>query len=199
MLTWLGSASSTANTAAYNFGSFVAPTAGLMLVLSTIRGDTSGTHLSVSIGGTAGTLHFNAPALLNKKAIASRVVAAGSNNVTVTLSAANGVNTGAAVGVWLLTGYTSITPSSPADESATSNTWTRTMTIPARRVATYAHQHGFSVTGAVTWSDALERTDFLATCRYSHADLRGVTGSHTETVSRAGGSDFGYILGAAWG
>ncbi len=114
-LQYISSAASTADQTTYDFGNFSAGSDGLMIVVTGGRAATDRTVSSVSIGGTNGTIHVTSNANGNALVIASRVVSAGSQDVSVTFSA--GVLR-AWCSVYLLTGYSSTTP---ADTDAANN------------------------------------------------------------------------------
>ncbi|MEX2277890.1 MAG: hypothetical protein WD674_08905 [Cucumibacter sp.] len=159
-LTYIGSASSTTDSlTTYDFGDFTAPEAGLMIVAALGRG--SSVVTSISIGGSNGTIHVNPDGPSNSSsAIASRVVGAGAQNVSVTFPGTATVRAG--VFVWLLTGYLSATPNGTDSENepVTDGITEAVMTLDilAGGIAVYANQHVNA--GTVTWSSATERADF---------------------------------------
>jgi hypothetical protein len=151
-LTYIGSNSSSANSGTYNFGNFTAPTAGLMIVAAVGDSGSNRTVSSISIGGSNGTLHVN-PSLETCPGIASRVVSAGTNAVSVTFS---GSVSRAACFVWLLTGYESAaavaTASGGSNSSATSATVTLS-SILAGGVAIYVA----AAPASLSWGTATQR------------------------------------------
>ena len=201
-LTYLGSASSNTNAASFNFGNFTAAQAGLIVVAFHSVGNTSQTVTSVSIGGSAGTIHFATGSATWKSAIATGPVAAGAQNVTVTLSGATGTLAGSGVGVWLLTNYQSATPFSTALNGTTTNASTLSLNIPANGVAIFSHRRD-AYTGASTWSSATQRQAIsygtTVTRHHVFADKASsidIT-PHSETVTW-GTSNPGLIMGASW-
>jgi len=109
---WLGSGVNDTNAATLSFGNFTVPAGGgLLVALITSIGADSRTVSSVSIGGSSGTLHdTHGASSFYKGAIASRLLAAGSHDVSLVLSGATGTLPRSFCGCWLLTGYASATP-----------------------------------------------------------------------------------------
>jgi hypothetical protein len=152
VLTYIGSASSSGNNTTYNFGNFTAPTAGLMIVAAVGDSGSSRTVSSISIGGSNGTLHVN-PSLETCPGIASRVVSAGVQSVSATFS--GGVSR-AACFVWLLTGYSSATPTATASGGSNSSATSATVTLSsilARGVAIYVA----AAPASISWGTATRR------------------------------------------
>jgi hypothetical protein len=184
-LTYIGEGVLTTNVTSYNYGNFNAASDGLMIVAFMSTGASNLTVNSVSIGGTNGTIHETNAASNERWALASRVVSAGNNNVTVTLSGSGGARIHT-VGVWLLTGYTDATPYDTfAVAAATSSTATFTYDSLADAVAVFGIMEGAN---AVTnsWSSATERYDAQTSSRTaSYADKIGLTTATglTETVT----------------
>ena len=193
-LTYIGSSPLTTNATSYNFGNFTAATAGLMIVVAMATSGGSPSISGVSIGGTAGTIHYNTGAGAKVVAIASRVVSAGANNVTVTTSS-NGNN--CAVSVYLLTDYVSATPTTGATNTGTGTSLAASFTIPAGSAAVFGVTH--ANTNATSWSVGTGNYDATnETIRVSSASLTtqsvisgGSTASWTGSVAAA-------IAGATW-
>lgn len=200
-LTYIGSATSTTSSTTINYGNFTAATDGLMIVLVRGRNNSGGTQsvTSVSIGGSLGSVHVN-PATANPMgAIASRVVSAGSNNVTAVYSGA-AFNSIAAV--WLLTGYSSATPYSTDGNGAavSATSVTATLDIPAGGIGVFGCYHENA--NAHTWTNATEIDDVaLATSyRYSWASTSSPALLTAQAVSAAwtGALTHRGIVGATW-
>lgn len=199
-LTSINSFYNDADQTTYDFGNFYAPTDGLMIVGVVGRNSaaTARTINAVSIGGVNGTIHTSTGNNVNHAGIASRVVTAGNNNVTVTMS--GGTNRLGGY-VWLLTGYTSATPADATSNASTSaSNRSTTFNLPARSVSVWVSFTGAS--GSTAWSTATKRYDNFADgteTRVSAADYysaNAVTG-HTETAT-FGGSSVCAIAGAVW-
>lgn len=199
-LLWLGANGSSSNQTTYNFGSFTAPVGGLMIACFVAGGADSRTVSSCSIGGSAATLDESGSSSQEKVAVASRSVSAGSHNVTVTLSGANGTNGAAAVGIFLLvapaTGYTASQSSSAADSAQR----TVSFNIPASGYAVYGAMRAFNSDDAA-WSSADERYDA------THGNIRATFASkfsavaiapHSETVTFTSSGSRSRSVGAAY-
>lgn len=191
-LTLLGNS---ADQTIYDFGNVNFPSAGLAIVASATRASVSRSTSSVSIGGSNGTLTANFGAALSTGCIAYREVSAGNNNITITYSGST-LRCGAAV--WLLTDYTSATPTANAsagDHSASVSGRTVTFDLPARSRAVYfAMVNG----AAVSWSSATERDEQTFEMVYSCADKSTATAitSHAESTSHSSAQS--YLFGAVW-
>lgn len=193
-LSFIGVATSGDNAATFDFGNFSAPRDGLMIVLFVSNGGTARTVSTVSIGGVNGGIHLSNPSQTTKYAVASRIVSAGNNNVTVTLSGTGGSAATNAASVWLLTGYVSATPSdTDASAQATDTSRVVTFTIPARGVAVYGMTH--SSLNAVTWSSATERYD--SSVSFADKATAAEIIDHAETVSWSGSTSC-LAFGASW-
>jgi hypothetical protein len=199
-LTFINNATDVTDQTTYNFGNFTAASGGLMIVVFVAQGNQSRTVSSVSIGGTNGTIHNSNASLNRKYAIASRVVSSGANNVSVTLSGNNGTTPKAAVGVWLLTGYSSATPvATGADTHGTgSSINTISLNTSAGGVAVFGSFNGNNE--AITWSSATERYDAnLSNSNVSFADLSPTAAEtpHSQTADWAS-SEIGMAVGGSW-
>jgi len=197
-LTYIGSDASTSDASSYDHGNFSAASAGLMVVVQGGGRDAlARTVSSISIGGSNGTLIT--PSSGDQVAsIAYREVSAGNNNVTVVY---NSTAERDAVNVYLITGYTSATPSDSAASttgSGSESSRAMAMTIPAGGVAVYGVVS--ANTGAISWDNATEDYDQLieSLFRISSASLIGVTGSHTETATFGGSGETAWA-NACWG
>lgn len=187
-----------------DFGSFTIPVDGLMVVL--FVGDAGFTSISVSsvgIGGTNVSPHFACPSDRPIFAIASRVVTAGSRNVTVNLSGATAsLDSGAACSVYLLTDYESATPLDADGNGTRTSTTTRTLTfdIPALGVALY--MFGKPETTDLLFSSATQRFEGLlgdemfsiVGDKQPDTDLT----AHVETVTMNSGTNTRSYIGGVW-
>lgn len=150
-LTFLGSGQ-VSGSATLNLGTIVVPYAGLVIV-STGGIAGSGRSIStVSIGGTNGTIHNQWDGgIWLPHGFASRAVAAGSHNVTVTFSASMN-QAGAAV--YLLTNYASATPHASVNVAwaAAGSPRNLNINIPANGVAIFQANSDRTING--TWTGA---------------------------------------------
>lgn len=206
--TYVGGATSTANSTTYDFGSFTIPRDGMVVVVFTAMGSDARTVSSVSIGGTNGTIDASNTSANSKAAIAHRRVAAGSHNVSVTLSGVNGsvdeFGTGAGVGVYVLTGQASDTPNDTdvAAETDTAQSRTVTVDIADHGVAIFGGMFGKNV--GTAWSSATEDADTGiasgAACvvSFAHKTVTAAIAAHVETITWSGGNDKCRAIGAAW-
>lgn len=198
LASYVNAVTSSADATTYDFGNFLAPRNGLMIVGAHGVSGGAATISSVSIGGTNGSIagQFGGAAW-TPFGFASRVVAAGNNNVSVTFS------TGmvrAAIAVWLLTGYASSVPNSidGLDGGSGSTSISVTIDIPENGVALFIHSH--ANTNAIGWSSADERADTgMETYQFGAADklVTAAIAGHTETASWTGTAGRG-ICGASW-
>lgn len=204
-LTYISQATNSTDQTTYNFGDFSIPRAGLVIVAAVLRsGSNARTVSSVSIGGTNGSIHDTNASDQQKRATASRVVSAGNNNVTVTLSGSNGSNAIAAVGVWLLENYSSATPVGSSGDLANSaiTSIDAVFNYSAGGVGVYGHYHNNN--SATGWSTANDQYDAIVNDsggnarRFSFADKTTVSAitPHTETASWTSSS--GMITGGSW-
>lgn len=187
--TWLGASVNESTAASISFGNFTVPAGGgLLVALITCHADASRTMSSVSIGGSAATLHATHGASSTRKAaIASRVVAAGAHNVSAVLSGGNGNSARNFCGCWLLTGYLSATPTFAQFfyNGAGNLSISRTHDAPSNAVALYqVNENG----GTPSWSSAIQDGS-IATPTYSTPSYwasrefpAGATG-HVETAT----------------
>lgn len=104
-ITYIGAGRSGANAVTYDFGNFNAATGGLMVVVFGGWSAIVGQVASVSIGGGAATIVTqNLTDNGYKGCIATRVVASGNQDVSVTLNNASNSFAGMGVAVYLVTG-----------------------------------------------------------------------------------------------
>lgn len=206
-LTYISQATNATNQTIYDFGNFTMPRGGLALVSFVSRGSLARTVTSVSIGGTNGTIYDTNASDNFKRATVARVVTSGVQNVTVTLSASNGANCAAAVGVWLLENYTSSTPvgsSGAVVSTAAVASISAVFNFGANDYGVYGHMHRSS--DATTWNTATEEYDAVVADsggvdnRISFADKfsSAAITPHTETSSW-GSSAGATITGGSWG
>ncbi len=109
-VTYIGNATTTANSTSYNWGNFVTASDGVVVVIPFLIGATSQTFATCTIGGTSATIWDQATSSTTKRAICSVFKAAGTHAVVTDLTGANGTTPSGAVGVWLITGYISASP-----------------------------------------------------------------------------------------
>jgi hypothetical protein len=199
-LTFINTAVNATDQTTYNFGNFTAASAGLMIVATLLQGNAARTVSSVSIGGVNGTIHNSNASLNRKYALASRVVAAGAQAVSVTLSGNNGTTPNASCAVWLLTNYASATPTATGSDSHGSGSSINTVAIniSAGGKAVFGSWNGN--TNSITWSSATERLDTnVNTQNHSYADYSAVAAEspHTETADWASDAT-GAAVGGSW-
>ena len=196
-LAYIGSASNTADQTTYNFGNFTAPSAGLMIAGVAARQSTAGqtrTVSSVSIGGSAATIHVNPSGGNNAAAIASRQVGSGSQAVSATFS--GGVNR-ATCFVWFLTRFHSAFPVDVDGINSTTGTSNDlSLFIPAGGSAVYVATH--SALNDTLFSSATEDADIAAEVQFAGARKLSPGGAfpHVETISWSSGSPG--IAAASW-
>jgi hypothetical protein len=193
--TFINSASSTANASSYDFGNFTAPTAGLMVVAALPQGGSSNVS-AINIGGVAGAL-LAATNSDTPRALGWREVSAGDHNVTVVCT---GSFFRAAIGVWLLTGYQSATPTDTDTPSfATSTSVSASINVQAGGAVIVA---GSVVnTNGINWTNATEDFDIAveSAARMSGASLLSATAQTGLTITQSGtGSNQRVIIAAAW-
>lgn len=196
-LRYIGSASNATDGTVFDMGSFTAPTDGLMIVCAGSRNTAGSLEITdVSIGGSSGTLHATNGAFSRQSAIASRVVAAGAQNVTVTVS---GTVLHCIVFVWLLTNYASATPThalaGSAGVGATSGSVT--VNLPAGGIGVFMVLHADTTeetwTGGPIEQDAVTVETARATSAYAKVGpaqtIRGTaTWGGSVATSTAGGA-----------
>lgn len=195
--TFLGGVGNNTNSSSISFGNFVAPTGGLLVVLATCFGADNRHTDSVSIGGTNGTLHLSNGVSTRKVAIASRVVAAGTHNVTMVIGGANGSSPRNFCGCWLLTDYQSATPAFTQFNYASSvSAVSVTHDIPAYSIALYQVSETDSLP---SWTSAsIDDVEDLGAWRgyWASRDISRQSAGHTETATY-GGSGTNLLLNAA--
>lgn len=176
-LTFIGSGS-VSGSATLNLGTIVVPHAGLVIVSTGGIAGSGRTISTVSIGGTNGTIHnqWDGGSWV-PHGFASRAVAAGSHNVTVTFSASMN-QAGAAV--YVLTDYASATPHASVNVAWASGGSPRTLNIniPANGVAIFQANSDRLING--TWTGA---TKDLAQTQYEAASCTVVAAATPRAVS----------------
>lgn len=204
-VTFINTGTSTATTAAIDFGNFNAPTAGLMVVVCGCPSGSSNESLtvsSISIGGSNGTKVFSLSSAQQLSEIAYRQVSSGNNNVTVTRSSTTSSGSSTVVDVYLIINNQSDTPTANADSGVASATSrTATFTVPALGYAFYALTKGN--TAAVTWTAATARGSQTNSSRsaflsyYDRSSQGSDDTSHGEQASWTGSTN-SRLIGAAW-
>lgn len=202
-LTYIGSNQNTTDQTTYDFGNFVIPREGLVVVTAAARNGTttSKSVSSVSIGGTNGTLSGPISGAINHAGvIARRRVPAGTYNVTVTFSVSM---LRAAVDVWLIENNLTDTPLAHGSNNAASAmaVSTTAFEVPAGGIAIFQSWQGTTGSTSASWSTATERSDRSAEIVFTGADLTSLAGiaSHTETATFSGGANqLTSILAASW-
>lgn len=204
--TWIGASTNGSTAASISFGNFTVPAGGgLLVTLLIVIGDNSRTMSSVSIGGSAATLHATHGASnFFKAAIASRVVAEGSHDVTAVLSGINNNSPRNFCGCWLLNNYLSATPSFAQHLYNGYTTGTVASSpahdIPSRSVALYqAVEHP----GPATWSHAAEDGNITASGAGGYSSWASRTvwlseTSHVETATYASALSHRMMNVAVW-
>lgn len=201
---WLGANANESTGTTISFGDFTVPAGGgLLVALITCHADASRTMSSVSIGGSAATLHATHGASSTRKAaIASRVVAAGAHNVSAVLSGGNGNSARNFCGCWLLNDYISATPTFAQFfyNGAVSLSISRTHDAPSNAVALYQANENV---GTPSWSSAIQDGN-AATATYSipshWASLEFPWGEvgHVETAAYSSGPTHLLMNAAVW-
>lgn len=198
--TWISSANNAIDTASISFGNFVVPSAGLLVALLTCHGAYSRTMSSVSIGGSAATLHATHGASGTRKAaIASRLVSAGTYNVTAVLSGLNGTSPRNFCGCWLLTDYISATPVFAQYNYASSTTLVSvTQDIPKYAAALYQVSETDSLpTFTSAAVDSLEDTG-PHRCYWASRRVKTPEPGHVETATYGGSGTHLLFNAAIW-
>lgn len=205
--TYVGQLTSTSTALSINFGSLTVPNDGLLVIVGTVISDGAGSIASVSMGGSAGTLHVNGTNASGnwRSFVASRVITAGSRNITVTLSGAQGTANTHSVAAWVLTNYDSATPVSAAHSGDNNITSTDlVLNVPAGGVALYKSIHANA--NNTVWSSATENVDTSVSCcsglvTRKHANGQYFSSSNltnfTQTTSWSGATSAG-MVGASW-
>lgn len=200
-LTYLGLLTLNGTQTTYSLGSVSAPRAGLLIVGagSLSGGSINRTLSSISIGGSAGTLHTSSGSVSQPTGMASRLVGAGSQAIAVTFSGST--TAGAAAAVWLLEGYASATPTASATSADnTSNTSESvTLAFPAGGAGAFFHFHWGDTT--TTWTNATEDVDqtfgnFGGGA--SAASYRAAGAEASRTVTAAFANQNSGTCGAVW-
>jgi hypothetical protein len=188
-----------------NFGSFNAASDGLMIVASATGNGSNAGVTSCTIGGASATEAANSINVAYRRTssgIFTREVTAGNQEVIATL---NRAPRSAAVFVYLLTGYTSATPTdTDADSKGSSGTsMSMTLDIPGPGVALYVVATRDDASG-YSWSSATEDGEFLNgndSGTYGGAAASKTTGTlltaHVETATYAN-DDERTMAAAAW-
>lgn len=198
-LQFIGVATSGSDLTTYNFGNFVIPQPGLVIVGVSGQGNAGAVSVSgVTIGEAAASVVVTSSNEQRPSGVAALAVAAGTHEITVTFSSGRNA---AGCAVWLLTGYSSSTPFATAslDTDTAAASIDAVLDVPADGIAVFTSMHLNS--NAYGWSSAVERADQDAEAgsRYSAADLASavlLTG-HTETASWTG-SATRTIAAASW-
>ena len=191
---------SSANLTTYDFGNVTVPTDGLLVVVFTAYGDSSRSVSSMSIGGSAVDGAVTGAGSFSKSAIGWRVVSAGARNVTVVLSGANGTNPGATAAVYLVTGYSSATPTATdAPANAVGSSYSASVNTLAGQVAVVGV---VAVTATnFTFSSATEVYDTpIGASAHAHGYISSTVAAtpHTETATRSSGNPGGRVIIAVW-
>jgi hypothetical protein len=194
-LLYLGALPSAANSTTYALGNFVTDHDGLLIVGIAGRGGANRTVSSVTLGGTAASLHTNPSGDWNPSTITSKVVNAGSHSVSVTFS--GGMQSMTAFG-WILTGYNSATPNDTYGSNAGSGTsHTGNIDILADGIAVAVHMH--VPTSATSWSGASSRADQTSEVRYSAADYQATIAEAAHNIQASWTTSESWAMSiAAW-
>ncbi|RWD70882.1 hypothetical protein [Mesorhizobium sp.] len=204
-LTFIDLAVVAGQSSAINYGNFVAPTDGLMLVCAHAFGANSRQGSTVSIGGTIVTPSGrNISDSTRKWAVACLAVTAGTYGVTFNLSGSNGANSRNGCGVWLLTNYLSATAIS-ANMGYASNSLSASVGLNLGAYGCAVYLAGEGVRGTPVWSgastdvtktatvDGFAQT-FVAASKLTAATVTG----DVETATWASSNDHNYVVGGAW-
>jgi hypothetical protein len=184
----------------YDFGDVSVPSDGLLVVVANGRASGFRTVSSISIGGTSATIHRQLDiAQAGPIAVASLEVTAGNRNITVAFS---GGMARAAVGVWLLTGYSDVAPVHSDVKYNPGSGVSETVTL------NFPETGGFAIYGvmanngnsAFSWTNAASHFDGTiegVATRVSYADH---VASETGVVTTAEwtGSGAHSMIGAVW-
>jgi len=204
---YLGNLLSTGTGSTLSMGSITVGGDGLLVVAVVGRGNNNAVISSITVGGNAATLHRSGSgsSVYARGGIASREVAAGSHNITVTLSASQGTPNPALVAyVYLITNYESATPltSNAVFSSTGATSYAMSMAIQSGAVAIYAGRIDPG-SSSPNWSTA-EKVDELLVTSASNT-LTGVKvnsggnlASHSETLSWTSSSSSNMLVGAVW-
>lgn len=185
--TLLGTATINSTVAIQDFGNFVVPREGVVVVLFTGYGSSARSMSSISIGGVTANLIADTGSDAIKAGIAYLFVTPGTVNVSVTLNGGNGSSADSRVSVWLLEYYASpvhYDSTSPAKDSGSSHT--ATMAIPVNGIAFYAMVK--TNTGAVSWTSADD----------SAMDADGTSLHHSHAVKQPTPYDDAWAETASW-
>lgn len=197
--TFLGGVGNNTDATSISFGNFVAPSAGLLVTLLTCFGADNRSMNSVSIGGTNGTLHLTNGVSTRKVAVASRVVAAGTHNITAVLGGTNGTSPRNFCGCWLLTNYMSATPVFTEFNYASSTTSVAaTHTMPSYAAAFYQVSETDSL--PVFTQAVIDDVEDLGAHRgyWASRNVARQEGSITETATYGGSGTHLLLTAAIW-
>jgi hypothetical protein len=191
-LTWINQGDIATDGATFNFGNFVIPRPGLVIVTGAVRGDSGGQNISsITIGGVAGSVLADAAISTNNEMLfAARELPAGTYNVT--MNCTGSVRRGSC-DVWLLEDYQSSVPTAALivhNAGSVVAISTGAFNIPADGVGIYFAFHASANPTGVVWSTAVERSDRTNEIRFSGAELLNptsapVSGAQTATFTGA--------------
>jgi len=200
-VTHIGSLTTTGNSTPKSMGNIVVPRTGLVVVTAFVMGSSSARLTGISIGGSAATLEAYNTALTIKRGIGWRqVAAAGTLDVTISLSGSNGSNTLWHISAFLLENLKDTTPylvSLPANFA--SNTTASVTLSSVKKGSFVAFGVGTSGTKTYSWSTATpvsSASESSNTAGYAYK-AAAASGTHTETASWSGATT-GAVIAAAW-
>lgn len=166
----------------FNFGNFNAPSPGLMVVVAMGARSLNANRSvsSVSIGGTNGAIYVsqNVSGKSSANSIAGRAVSSGNQNVTVNFS---GNMDFASVAVFLLTGYSSETPTDTDNGSSSGASATYTLDFATNSIAVYGMSH-LAPTESTSWPAAtgVLNANANSVCRHAAAHKTASGAGNTE-------------------
>jgi hypothetical protein len=204
-LTYLGQTVTNGTTSATQpIGSVTVPSAGLLIVVGAIYGDTSRTVTQFKLGGLAKTLVVAGPSAGYKMAIGSAVVSAGTyTDGQFILSAYNAATFYAFfAGFWLLNGYVQEAAHATSAAAAfQSGNLSVSLNVPAYGIAVAGLGGGASM-DSVAWTSFTERYEGTTPggIRGSFADLSSLAAITPLSVTPAapGGNTARGIVAASW-
>lgn len=201
-LTYINQGNIATDGTSFNFGNFTFPNGGLAIVAAGARASGGVQEInSISIGGSPATVAVGGIGDFNNDLlVATQVVTAGAQNVTLTTA---GSALRASVDVWLLENYLSATPTAGniVHSSATLVIATGAFNIPANGAAIYFVLGGGGAMTAIAWSSATEVSDRMNEVRFGAAQMLNPTGSPVagaQTVTISGTSAQTSIIYAAF-
>lgn len=199
-LSFVALVTSNADDSFYDFGNFVVPADGLLIVGALGR-NTNGANItvaSVSIDGSAAPMFVNPAGSSTPVAIAALPVLAGNRNVSISLS---GGVLRAAAAAWLMTNYSSALPFD-VDGTNSGNVTSASATLDVAKggATVFMHMHNNDAGSYSTASNSVAPSTIEggSIIQPGHLLPTASVAGHVETVSWGGASRASGIAAASW-